>query len=291
MSETSTQRLSIVIPARNEARGLEGLLPRLKALHPEAQVLVVDDGSSDDTAAVCAAAGVEVVRHPYGLGNGAAVKTGVRRARGEVLVLMDGDGQHDPGDVARLLERLAQGYDMVVGARGGASQANVMRWFGNSFYNRFASWVVGRRIDDLTSGFRAVRAARLREFLHLLPNGFSYPTTITMAFFRSGYPVAYLPIRTAQRIGRSHLKPVRDGLRFLLIVFRVGTLYAPLKIFLPIAGALFATGLSYYGYTYTTSGRFTNMSALLFIASLLIFLIGLVSEQITMLLYQKPDRE
>lgn len=286
-----SRQLSIIVPARNEAGGLARVLPQLAGRFPGAEILVVDDGSTDATAEVAARHGARVIRHPYGMGNGAAVKTGARCARGEVLLFMDADGQHTAADAARLLERLEEGFEMVVGARKGASQASYARWFGNALYNRFASWVVSRPIPDLTSGLRAARARRFREFLHLLPNGFSYPTTITMAFFRSGYPVGYEPIETEVRVGRSHLKLVRDGVRFFLIMFRVGTLYAPLKIFLPISLVVFVTGVSYYLYTFATSGRFTNMSALLLIAALLIFLIGLVSEQITMLLYQKAGKD
>jgi glycosyltransferase involved in cell wall biosynthesis len=224
------------------------------------------------------------------MGNGAAVKTGVRAASGEVILLMDADGQHDVNDIPRLLQKLDEGYDLVVGARGGGSQASVGRWAANALYNRFASWMVGQRIDDLTSGFRVARAAKFREFLHLLPNGFSYPTTSTMAFFRSGYPVGYVPIKAHPRIGKSHIRPLHDGIRFLLIMFRVCTLYSPLKLFMPISLSFFLLGAGYYIFTYLSAGRFTNMSALLLSTSLIIFLIGLVSEQITMLLYQGGDR-
>ena len=280
--------LSIVLPARNEAAGLDQLLPKLKSLYPDAEVIVVNDGSTDDTAGICERHGVLTTTHVYSMGNGAAVKRGAVSSTGEYVVFMDADGQHDPADIPKLVGKLDEGYDMVVGARDRKSQASIARWIGNSFYSRFASWMVNHHIADLTSGFRAVRGARFKEFLHLLPNGFSYPTTITMAFFRSGYAVAYLPTNAAKRIGKSHIKLVRDGVRFLLVVFRIGTLFAPLKIFLPASFCVFATGLSYYIYTYLTWGRFTNMSALLFISSILIFLIGLISEQITMLIYQKP---
>lgn len=281
--------LSIVLPGRNEAAGLRGLLPRLTAAQPEAEIIVVNDGSTDDTEAVCAEHGVRCVSHPYGMGNGAAIKTGARHARGDVIVFMDADGQHDPADIARLLARLEAGFDMVVGARRRSSQASTARWLGNSLYNRFASWMVNREVEDLTSGFRVVRTDKFREFLHLLPNGFSYPTTITMAFFRSGYPVAYEPIVAAARVGRSHIRLLRDGFRFLLIMFRIGTLFSPLKIFVPVSGATFGIGLLYYGFTFLTAGRFTNMSALLLTSGMLMFLIGLVSEQITMLIYQRRD--
>ena len=283
-------KLSIVIPAKDESEGLSALLPRLHALHPDADLIVVDDGSRDSTAETARRAGATVISNPYSLGNGAAVKAGVRAARGSTIVCMDADGQHAPEDIARLLELKARGYDMVVGARTGASQASLGRHAANSFYNFLATWMVGHRIQDLTSGFRAADAAHFREFLHLLPNGFSYPTTITMAFFRAGYRVGYLPIQANRRQGRgSHIKPLRDGVRFLLIIFKIATLYSPLKIFLPISASFFLLGLGRYVYTYLTSHVFTNMSALLFITSVLVFLIGLVSEQITALLFMRQE--
>lgn len=283
--------LSIIIPAKNEAPGLRTLLPVLKKNYPDAEIVVVDDGSEDETAAVCKKLEVRVISHPYGMGNGAAVKSGARAATGEVFVFMDADGQHDPVDVRDILDALESGYDMVVGARAASSQASLGRWFGNTMYNRLASWIVGQKVLDLTSGFRAVRARKFREFLNLLPNGFSYPTTITMAFFRAGYLLRYVPIHAKRRIGKSHLRIMRDGIRFVIIIFRVGTLYSPLKIFLPISAMFFGLGLVNYIYTFWTQGRFTNMSALLLITSVLIFLIGLVSEQITNLVYMRAGEE
>jgi len=282
----TSPRLSIILPARNEAASLARLLPALRASFGEAEILVIDDGSIDDTRAQCDQHGVSVVSHPYGIGNGAAVKTGARAATGDVLVFMDADGQHDPADIPRLLAMLAEGYDMVVGARDRESQASLGRGLANRFYNWLASRMVGQRVADLTSGFRAVRADRFREFIGLLPNGFSYPTTITMAFFRFGYTVGYVPIRAGARTGKSHIRPLQDGFRFILIIFRIGTLYSPLKLFLPISLTFFLLGNSYYLYTFLTQGRFTNMSALLLITSILVFLIGLVSEQITSLVYK-----
>ncbi len=281
-------RLSIVIPAKDESRSLPGVLQELRRLHPDAELIVVDDGSSDGTGDAAHQAGAVVVRNPYSLGNGAAVKAGVRAARGQLVVCMDADGQHAPADVARLLEMQAQGYDMVVGARsGGRSQASPWRHLANGFYNLLSSWMTGHRILDLTSGFRAADAERFRQFLYLLPNGFSYPTTITMAFFRAGYRVGYLPIEVKKREGKSHIRPLRDGVRFLLIIFKIATLYSPLKIFLPISALFFCTGVGYYLYTFIEYHRFTNMTALLIITSVLVFLIGLVSEQITTLLYSR----
>lgn len=283
-------KISVVIPAKNEAHSLAKLLPALRQQLPDAEILVIDDGSTDETRTISESHGAKVVSHPYSLGNGAAIKTGARAATGDILVFLDADGQHDPDDIPELLPKLSAGYDMVVGARHPHTHANVGRWGANAIYNRLASWMVGQKIEDLTSGFRAVRANKFKEFLYLLPNGFSYPTTITMSFFRAGYPVAYVPIHAKTRQGKSHINPVRDGVRFLLIIFRVGTLYSPLKIFLPFSVGVFATGFAYYAYTYFNYGRFTNMSALLLLTSMLIFLIGLVSEQITMLIYQKSDR-
>lgn len=224
------------------------------------------------------------------MGNGAAVKHGARAATGEIIVFMDADGQHDPVDISRLLERLYEGYDMVVGARDPSSQASLSRRLGNGFYNRLASWVTGHRIEDLTSGFRAVRAKRFREFIYLLPNGFSYLTTSTMAFFRAGYLVSYVPIYANKREGESHINLAKDGIRFFLIILKVATLYSPLKVFTPISVSFFTLGAINYFYTYMMAGRFTNMSALLFITAVLIFLMGLISEQIASLLYANTAR-
>ena len=279
-------RISVILPAKNEAQGLQRTLPILRTHFPEAEVIVVDDGSTDATAAVAAEHGARVLSSPYSMGNGAAIKRGARAATGDILVFMDADGQHDPGLIQQLLDKLDAGFDMVVGARDSSGQANAGRGAANALYNRLASWMTGHRIADLTSGFRAVRADRFREFLHLLPNGFSYPTTSTMAFFRSAYPVAYVSIPVARRIGTSsHIRPLRDGLRFLLIIFKIATLYSPLKLFAPTAVVFGLLGLGYYAWTFTTEGRFTNMSALLLSASVIVFLIGLISEQITALTY------
>jgi glycosyltransferase involved in cell wall biosynthesis len=279
--------LSIVIPAKNESENLSSFLPELIAAYPDAEVIVVNDGSSDDTAQVVEAAGARVISNPYSKGNGAAIKTGARAASGEHILFMDGDGQHQVKDVAGLLEKLDEGYDLVVGARSGREgQASVARWGANSLYNMFSSWMVGHRIDDLTSGMRAVNRSKFVSFLHLLPNGFSYPTTSTMAFYRAGYSVCFVPIDCLQREGDSHINVWRDGVRFLLIIFKVGTLYSPLKLFFPSAVLVFGSGLLYYAYTYFNFDRFTNMSLLLFVSSALIFLMGLISEQITNLMYQ-----
>jgi glycosyltransferase involved in cell wall biosynthesis len=283
--------ISIVIPARNEAVPLGALLPEVVRSVPGAEIVVVDDGSADDTATIAAAAGVRVIRHPYAMGNGAAIKTGARAARGEIIVFMDADGQHRPEDIPRLLAKLDEGYDMAVGARGMNDHAGLHRGFANIVFNRLASWMVNNRVEDLTSGFRAVRARLFRRFLYLLPNSFSYPTTITMSFFRAGFGVAYVPVAMPPRTGRSHIRPIHDGVRFILIIIKIGTLYSPLKLFLPVSAAFFVTGLGHYLYTLLTSHRFTNMSALLFVAAILTFLIGIVSEQISALMYKDSDAD
>lgn len=281
-------RLSVILPAKNEAQGLARVLPALRSALPDAEIIVVDDGSTDATAMIAAAHGAEVHSSPYPMGNGAAIKRGTRVARGDILIFMDADGQHDPAHIPLLLRELEAGFDMAVGARGRGGQANAGRGLANAFYNRLASWVTGHRILDLTSGFRAVRADKFREFLHLLPNGFSYPTTSTMAFFRSAYPVTYVPVGFAKRVGTgSHIRPMKDGVRFLLIIFKIATLYSPVKLFAPTAFAFFLTGVGYYAWTFATQHRLTNMSMLLFSASVIIFLIGLVSEQITSLIYRR----
>ena len=279
--------LSIVIPAKNEGGAIGAVVSKAREQYADAEIIVVDDGSSDDTAEVAAAAGATVVSHPESLGNGAAVKSGARVASGDVIAFMDGDGQHDAAELGPLLEQLDNGYEMAIGARDMGSHASVGRLFANGLYNGIASMMSGRKILDLTSGFRAARAEKFKQFLYLLPNGFSYPTTITMAFLRSGYPITFEPIVAATRVGKSHIRPIRDGVRFLIIIFKVATLYSPLKIFLPASGLFFATGATYYVYTYLTVGRFTNMSMLLFSAAVIVFLIGLISEQITALTYSR----
>ena len=279
--------LSIVIPAKNEGGAIGAVVTRAREHYADAEIIVVDDGSSDDTAAVAAEAGAIVVSHPESIGNGAAIKSGARAACGEIIAFMDGDGQHDAAELAPLLRQLDSGYEMAIGARDTGSHASVGRWFANGLYNGIASLMSGRKILDLTSGFRVARAEKFKQFLYLLPNGFSYPTTITMAFLRSGYPITFEPITAAKRVGKSHIRPIRDGVRFLIIIFKVATLYSPLKIFLPTSGLFFATGAGYYAYTYLTMGRFTNMSMLMFSAAVIVFLIGLISEQITALTYSR----
>lgn len=281
--------ISIILPAKNEAAAIGATLASIRQHYPDAELIVVNDGSTDSTAEVAKAAGARVVNHPYSKGNGAAIKTGARAAHGDILVFMDADGQHDAADIPRLLATLEEGHDMVVGARQKGSQASMGRGLANGLYNRLASWMTGHRVADLTSGFRAVRAGKFREFLYLLPNGFSYPTTSTMAFFRAGYSVAYVPIHAARRIGNSHIRLLRDGSRFLLIIFKIGTLYSPLKIFAPVALAMFMLASGWYGYTLQSFGRFTNMSALLYSGAVMVFLMGLISEQITALMYKDGD--
>jgi glycosyltransferase involved in cell wall biosynthesis len=286
-------RVSIVLPARNESSSLQVLLPAIRRLLPEAELIVVNDGSDDDTASIASHHGARVVSNPYPKGNGAAIKLGARNATGELLVFMDADGQHLPSDIPRLIEKLDNGYDMVVGSRDGAGQASRHRGMANAFYNRLASWMVGHEVKDLTSGFRVVRREKFMEFLYLLPNGFSYPTTITMAFFRAGYSVAYEPIAVQPRMQgtTSHIRLWRDGIRFLLIIFKIGTLYSPLKLFAPVALAHALVGLGYYGFTFIEHGRLSLATIFLLSSSVTIFLIGLVSEQITQLMYRPSDRK
>jgi glycosyltransferase involved in cell wall biosynthesis len=285
----TSPKISIVIPAKNELAGLKKILPNIREHYPDYEIIVVDDGSSDGSDQLCKSHNVTVISHPYSKGNGASIKSGARSSEADIIVFMDADGQHDPEHIAKLLIKLDEGHDMVVGARSASSQASLGRSIANYIYNKFAGFMVNHQVEDLTSGFRAVKADKFKEFMHMYPNGFSYPATSTMAFFRSGYSVAYIPIEAYKRIGNSHIRLIKDGVRFVLILFKIGTLYSPLKIFFPLSALCFTTGLIYYLYTYSFMGRFTNMSALLFLTSMLIFLIGLVSEQITMLLYQKSN--
>ena len=286
VKKEQTMKVSIVLPAKNESAAIGQTLAQIQQLQLAHEIIVVNDGSTDSTKQVAETVGAKVVTHPYSKGNGAAIKTGARTATGEIIIFMDADGQHDPQDIPHLLEKIEQGYDLVVGARQKGSQASIGRGIANALYNNLATYMTEQKVEDLTSGFRAVRADKFREFLYLLPNGFSYPTTSTMAFFRAGYSVTYVPIHAAKRIGKSHIQPLKDGVRFFLIIFKIATLFSPLKMFLPIAILLFMIGTGWYGYTLWDAGRFTNMSALLYTGSIMIFLMGLISEQVTALMYK-----
>ena len=277
--------VSVVIPAYNEGAVITQVVRALATAGPWHEIIVVDDGSKDDTGANAAAAGAIVVRHPYNKGNGAAVKSGIRRATGEHVLIVDGDGQHSPGDARRLVSRLGE-YDLVIGARSASTQATHARRFGNTALNRLASYLTGREIPDLTSGFRGARRESLREFLHLLPNGFSTPTTTTLAFIKAGYNVAFEPIDALQRIGQSKIRFARDGVKFFIIILKIVTLFSPLRVFLPISLVAFMVGAAYAVWTIATQSHVTNSSVLLIMLAVIVFLVGLVSEQISAMRFE-----
>ena len=287
MAEASA--VSIVIPAMNEAHAIADVVARLRATAPWREIIVVDDGSADDTAAQAGRAGARVIRHPYNKGNGAAVKTGIRAARGEFVLIVDADGQHPPEDACRIVSRLGE-YDLVVGARASATQATSARRGGNALLNGLASYLTGRDIPDLTSGFRGARRECLREFLHLLPNGFSTPTTTTLAFIKAGYNVAFEPIHARQRHGRSKIRFARDGAKFFLILLKIVTLFSPLRIFVPISAAAFGVGVLYGIWNVVATGRIPNGAVILTLFAVIVFLVGLVSEQISSLRFDASHR-
>ncbi|HEX9367567.1 MAG TPA: glycosyltransferase family 2 protein [Vicinamibacterales bacterium] len=277
--------VSIVIPAFNESDSIAEVVGLLHGAAPWREIIVVDDGSTDATGGRAGAAGATVVRHPYNMGNGAAIKTGIRRATGEYVLIVDADGQHPPEEALRIVGRLGA-FDLVIGARSNETQATFPRRAGNGALNRLASYLTGREIPDLTSGFRGARASGLREFLHLLPNGFSTPTTTTLAFLKAGYAVAFEPIHARQRSGQSKIRLARDGAKFLIIIFKIVTLFSPLRIFLPISLAAFGVGFSYMAWTIATQHHVTNSSVLLILFAVVVFLVGLVSEQISALRFE-----
>jgi len=266
----------------NEELAIGDVVGRLRDAAPWREVIVVDDGSIDGTAQRAHAAGARVITHPYNKGNGAAVKTGIRNATGEFILIVDADGQHPPEDALRLASRLGE-YDLVVGARSAASQATRSRRGGNAALNWLASYLTGRPIPDLTSGFRGARREHLREFLHLLPNGFSTPTTTTLAFIRAGYNVAFEPVRARPRVGRSKIRFARDGAKFFLILLKVITIFSPLRIFVPLSACAFVLGVLYGTYTALAHGRIPNGAVILILFAVVVFLVGLVSEQISSL--------
>ena len=277
---------SVIVPALNEEGAIAEVVARLQSGGPWHEIIVVDDGSTDATGERARAAGAIVVRHPYNKGNGAAVKSGIRRATGDVVLIVDGDGQHRPADAARLVSGIGE-YELVVGARSAATQATLMRRFGNHLLNRLASYLTERNIPDLTSGFRAARRDCLLEFLHLLPNGFSTPATTTMSFIKAGYSVSFVPIEAEQRVGQSKIKLAKDGAKFFLILLKIITIFSPLRIFVPISVIIFALGFLYALRTIWTQSHVTNSSVLLIVLSVVIFLVGLVSEQISALRFER----
>jgi glycosyltransferase involved in cell wall biosynthesis len=280
-------KVSVIIPVYNEGKIVRNLVSKIRSLYPDFDVIVIDDGSQDDSATEARNAGATVYSHPYNIGNGAAIKSGIRMASGDVLVFMDGDGQHNPEDIARLLEYIPE-YDMVVGARSLGDQASLGRAFGNQIYNWFASYAAKFSIKDLTSGFRVVKAKVARNFLYLLPNTYSYPTTLTLGVLRSGMSVKYIPIKTIKRkSGTSNIKIVHDGVRFFMIITRICTLFSPMRVFLPVSFLLFLLGVSNYVYTFISRSRFTNMSVFLFVAAIIIFMMSLISEQICQMRFER----
>ncbi|MGI0117385.1 glycosyltransferase family 2 protein [Zooshikella sp. RANM57] len=277
--------LTVILPCKNEGNSLAKLLPRIKNITNE--IIVINDASIDKTSEICKENQVKEVVHAYTKGNGASIKSGLRLVKTKHVILMDADGQHDPEEINKLINKIEQGYDMVVGARSSKDHATIFRRLANSLYNKLSSWIVGHKIKDLTSGFRVANTEKMKEFIDLYPNGFSYPTTATIAFFRAGYSVGYEYVKVKQRNGKSHIKIYQDGVKFLLIIFKICTLYSPLKIFFPLSIAHIMLGLMYYLYTFWTQNAFTNMGLLLIGNGVLIFLVGLVSEQITSMMYRK----
>ena len=289
MSDSIVSATSIVIPAFNEADSVGGLVRDLREAAPWREIIVVDDGSRDETGTNATTAGARVIRHPYNKGNGAAVKTGIRHATGTFILIVDADGQHPPADAVRLVAHL-DAYDLVVGARSAATQAGALRRAGNAALNRLASYLTEQAIPDLTSGFRAARRDCLMEFLHLLPNGFSTPTTTTLAFMKAGYSVRFEPVEARPRSGTSHIRLASDGVGFTVILLRVITIFSPMRIFLPVSAAAFLLGVAYAAWTIATQAHVTNSSVLLILVSVVIFLVGLVSEQISSMRFEGRDR-
>jgi len=284
-------RVSIILPAYNEGEIIASVIDRILAVaQDDWEIVVVDDGSSDDTAERAARDGVRVVRHPYNKGNGASVKSGLRAATGELVCLMDADGQHNPAEIATLLAALDT-YDLVIGARtDGGGAGGVFRRVGNAFYNRLATYLSGQKVLDLTSGFRAAWRDKMMEFVPLFPNGFSYPTTSTLAFIKAGYNVGYVPIHASKRVGKSKIRLLRDGTKFVVIALRMIVLFSPMRVFLPASILMFIAGSGYGAYTIYDRLDVTDSTVLLITMAVVTFFIGLISEQIAMMRFERLQK-
>jgi len=288
-NSSEIEKITILLPAYNEEESIGRTIREIKELHPDVEILVIDDGSTDNTRQQAIDAGATVMKHPHNIGNGAAVKTGLRYASGDWIIMMDADGQHKPADISKLLQYKNK-YDMVVGARSKGSKTSLHRDFANFIYNWLATYVTKYKVEDLTSGFRLVKNETVGKFIYLLPNTFSYPSTITMAYLRSGRSIKYMPIKTEARKGKSKIKLFQDGILFFLIITKIATLFSPFRVFLPVSLIFFVTGVSYYMYTFFSQHRFTNMSALLLSSSVIIFMMGLISEQISQMRYDRVEK-
>jgi len=288
-----TTKISVIIPTRDEEATIGKIVNEIDRILGKSErpfeILVIDDGSNDNTARNAKEAGAKVIKHPYNIGNGAAIKTGIRHAMGSILVMIDGDGQHDAEDIPKLLEHI-ENYDMVVGARSKSSETYFHRRTANKIYNLFASYVCNFKVEDLTSGFRTIKSDIARKFIDLLPNTFSYPSTLTLAVIRSGFSIKYLPIKTHKRKGKSKIKLTQDGIRFLNIILRIAVFFAPLRVFVPISALFFLLGFGWYIYSvFFTIRRFPPVSIVLMITSVIVFFLGVISDQIAHLKHYQND--
>lgn len=276
--------LTVLLPAYREVVGVGAVVRRIREVLDASswtyEILVVDDGSDDGTATAATAAGARVLVLPANLGNGAAAKAGIREARGRYCCLLDADGQHPPEGIPRLLEHLPT-YDMVVAARTPDSPQQLHRRAANWVFNRFSSYIVSYPIEDLTSGFRVFKTQIARQYLTLLPNRYSYPTTITLAIIRGGYAVKYVPVRTTVPLGRSTLRPVENGVRFLLVLFKIAANFEPGRVLLPVSAFLATLGLGYGAWSIGRHRQFSNGALLLLLMGVFTFLLALVAQKLS----------
>ncbi len=288
--------VTLVLPAYNEEKAISSSLKKItgfmKQNFSDYEIIVVNDASTDRTAEIVSGFDdVIIVTHPYNKGNGSAVRTGIRNAKKEFVVMMDADGQHSIKDILKITEYLGV-YDCVIGARTESSHGSFHRNMANRFYNSLATYVTNIKIEDLTSGYRGFRTSVIKKFLYMFPNGFSYPTTSTLAVIKAGYNLKYCPIIAKKRIGKSKIKILRDGFRFILIIIKIAILFSPLKVFLPVSLGFVTAGLAHMFYKIVLLGlRYTQFSIFLISVGVIIFLIGLLSEQIATLRYDKVEED
>jgi glycosyltransferase involved in cell wall biosynthesis len=280
--------ISIIIPAFNEEEVIGSVVQSIHSAFPDSEIIVVNDGSTDNTAAELSKSGVIILNHDLNRGYGASLKTGARAARRDYVLFCDGDGQHSVEDVRRLMNE-CDGYDLVVGARKSDSHRPFLRRPGKFVMRKYSEFLAGTKIPDLNSGLRIFKRDTLMRYLHLMPDGFSFSTTSTFTMIKSNRKYKYIPITVQKRIGKSSVRQLKHGPQALMLMLRLAVLFEPLKLFLWIAGILFILSLASLAIDMCSAGGFSDTTVILSIATIIIFMSGLLCDQVSAMRREKHE--